>query len=352
MKTHALLIPLTCLSLATFSQAEIFVLKDGSRLEGKILKETPESYVLEVQITKSIKDEKTLAKADVKEVEAEKFDEKAWEKIKDLVPTPDLLTNDDYDKRIVSLATFVKEYPKSKLVPKANEMLSTLKAEGTAIVAGGVKLEGKVITAADYKANAYELDAKVLEARIKAAVERGDLVGALRGITKIETDYKTTGSYSAILPIKKKVLQSYKAQINEQLSTYEARAAQRASGLARMAQADRISSERAIEEERAAAEKRFKSDEAAEQIWVTTDPYHRESLESAQSAIDTELSAAPFTNDKGDGGKVFRKVLQLTETSSDLDVIRDAVNQASDFEMPERYLVILQNAAKAKGVTF
>src|SRR5690606_27091287 len=143
--------------------ADTFVLKDGTRLEGKILSETQDTYLLEIQVTKSIKDEKTVPKADVKEIVREKVDETAFEKLKGLVPTPDLLTSDDYDARILQITTFLQAHQKSAKVCDANATLAILKTEGVAVQSGGLKLGGKIIPAEEYKANAYEIDAKVQE---------------------------------------------------------------------------------------------------------------------------------------------------------------------------------------------
>jgi TolA-binding protein len=353
MKTRSLLVPLACLSLANLCSAEIFILKDGSRLDAKILKQTPEAYFLEVQITKSIKDERTVAKTDVKEIEVEKPDEKAFEKLKNLVPTPDLLTNDDYDKRIVPIVNFLKLYPKGPYADKANEMLTTLKTEGTAILGGGIKLGGTLISGDDYKANAYEIDARILESRIRDAAGRGDLVGALRGITRLDASYKSTASVAAIAPVRRQVLQAYRAQIAEQLTSYDARDADRNANLARMSGEDRRRTSEALAEEMAAFEKQYQAEKTADQTWIITNPFHKESLEAAAEAIQSESNNERATTPPaGDGGKAYRDALAFIKGSTDVDAIREAIEKTSNFEFPEKYTKNLQDAAKAKGVTF
>ena len=351
MKSRNLLFSLACFSLAAPASADTFVLKDGSRLEGRILKENPDSYVLEVQITKSIKDEKTVAKADVEAIETEKVDEKSFEKLKNLVPTPDLLPSAEYDKRIQAVTAFLKEHPKSAKLADANAILSTLKAEAPVVEAGGFKLAGAMVSAADYKANLYEMDAKILESRIRGAVGQGNYVQALRGFKLLETDFVTTASRKALLPLKRQVLQSYKAQINEQLTEYAALMADRKSALARMSKEDRNRAESGMAEEVASLQKARQAEEASDQRWKTTNPLDRESLVQAKDAIESELTDE-IPVEEIDGGKFYRDILKEIQDSKDKEAAGQAFSRSGELEFPEKYLAILQAAAKAKGVTF
>lgn len=352
MKTRSLLLPLACFSLVDFSFADTFTLKDGSTLEGKILSETADSYFVEVRVTKSIKDERTLAKADVKSVETEKLDETAFAKIKNLVPTPDLLANDDYDKRILAVTGFLKEHPKSPRAAEANTILSTLKSEGVAILGGGIKLGGSVISAADYKANAYELDAKIIETRAREAAARGDLLNALRGMSKVDTDYRSTLSFASIAPLKKQVLQQYRAIINEQLGSLQARETERQSGLARMSQQDRNIAEQALAEEMDTFQKRYKSEQELQMVWTSTNPYHRPSLEASRQAIETELAGVNYAPIEGDGGKFYRTAWAKLNATDNEEIARELIYKASEYQMPDKYINNLKKVAEAKGVTF
>lgn len=350
MKQPSLLIPLACLAFANVSQADIFIMKDGSRLDAKIISETADSYVLDVQITKSIKDEKTVAKADVKEIEKEKLDQKAFEKLAGIVPAPDLLSADDYEKRMAPISNFIREFPKSPLVKDATTMLDTLKAEAAAVKAGGIKLDGTIISAEAYKANAYELDAKVLEARIRSAVTRGDYVNALRGLNKMASDYHGTLSFAALTSLRTQVLRAYNSQITEQLSTYDARVADRTANMARMSSEDRRVTGEALQEDMDIFEKRFLAQEAAQEEWKDTNPFHKKSLEEAENAIE-EAAGKEWSPFEKDAGKAYRVALVKIAESEDEDTIKEILQLAGEYEIPEKYLLNLQELAKTKGVT-
>lgn len=353
MKNPSLFLSVLSLSLVGSAFADTFVLKDGTRLEGKILSETADSYMLEVQVTKSIKDEKTVAKADVKEIVREKLDETAYEKLKGLVPTPDLLTTDEYDSRILQITKFIKDHPKSLKVADANTMLATLKEEGTAVQSGGFKLNGKIISAEEYKANAYEIDAKVQEAKVRDAMHKGDILNALRGISRIEAEFATTSVRTSIASVKNQALQAYKSQISGLIRTYEARDAERKAGLSRMTGEARATTEQAIAEEEAQFDRRFKAEKEAQQFWAITNAFHMESLEDAQEAINRTMQEQSETP-SGDGGKAYRDAWTAIQTwdgkDETKDAVEDAVSKVKDLEVPAKYVSFLADAAKAKGI--
>jgi hypothetical protein len=86
------------LPLLAFSNAlaDSFELKDGTKFEGTILREEGSDYIIQVQVTKSIKDERRIPKADVVSQVAEKKDETAFPEIAKLIPAPDLLDEAGY----------------------------------------------------------------------------------------------------------------------------------------------------------------------------------------------------------------------------------------------------------------
>ena len=51
--------------------ADTIILKNGTRYQGRVLKDEGESYLLEIQVTRSIKDERRVAKADIEKIEKE-----------------------------------------------------------------------------------------------------------------------------------------------------------------------------------------------------------------------------------------------------------------------------------------
>jgi aspartyl/asparaginyl-tRNA synthetase len=143
--------------VAAQAGADTITLKDGKVLEGKILKTEGDNYVIEYQVTKSIKDVKKVPKADVAKIVEIKLDDKAFEAIAKLVPTPDLLTADEYAERMQAVKAFLTKFPTGTKKKEAEAILKTLTDEAAKVAAGGRKFDGMMVSGTDYRANAYDM---------------------------------------------------------------------------------------------------------------------------------------------------------------------------------------------------
>lgn len=347
MKTHSA--AAFCLLAGSFSSlADIFTLKDGSTVEGKILHEDATSYVLEIQVTKSIKDERTVAKAEIAKIVREQLDMTAFAALQKLVPTPDFLTADEYLQKISAVNQFLKTYPASSKTREAKVILETLKSEAAEVNAGGVKTNGEMITPAAYKANAYELDARVQEARIRNLVAERQTLAALRVFSEFDNDFRTTLSYGTLAPLMKQLAQAEVEEARQQLLTLDSRLKERQVGLDRMTHEDRPVTERAIKEQDEAIEARFNAEKDAKISWVTTSPFHKPSLEETVRFGDAELARlASVTTVLGvDGGRVYREAWSAIHSGADASSVSTAIAAARTASIPPRYLEVLDTAAK------
>lgn len=350
MKKIPVLAAFCTASLVLPCVADSFTMKDGSKFEGAIVKEAADSYVVEVKVTKSIKDERTIAKADVAKIEREQLDLVAFEAIKGLAPTVDLMAADDYSQSIAKVNQFLKDYPASSKSKDAKKILDTLKAESTQVAAGGLKLNGAMVTPAQYEANAYEYDAMVQEAKIRRLVADSQFLAALRLFTDFDKDFRTTLPWGAVSPLMLQVLNSYSAEVNQNLSTLDARIKAREAGLSQMTPESRKITQNAITEENAALDARFKVEKDAKVVWVTISPYHKASLEEAAKLADSEkkrLSAAKTTLGV-DGGKAYRDALATIRAGADVPTTTAALTAAKTAGVVPRYLAPLEAAAKPK----
>jgi hypothetical protein len=353
MKTRSKSALVCCFALTTFPiLADTLILKDGSKLEGRVLREEAGSYVVEVQVTKSIKDERTIPKADVASIKQEKPDEVAFEAISGLVPAPDALTQDEYAQRIRTVEKFLSDYRASAKSKEAKDMLATLKAEANEVLAGAVKLNGKIIPPSEYRANAYDIDARIEAAKIKRLVDGTRYLEALRSFSAFDRDFRNTAAYDELRPLVTKVIQTYLAGINQSLATFDARAKERQVGLERMSPADRPDTVRAIAEENAALEKRFKAEKDSKLGWVTTDPFYKPSLDETVSFGKQELTrlAAMGSAPKVDGGKLYRDAMALIQGGGNQAAVTAAITATKTALVSKPYLDKLEAAAKAAGL--
>lgn len=350
MIKNAPLLALASLAISLPAMADTFTLKDGTTLEAAIISETVDSYKLEVQITKSIKDERTIPKADVVKITRLQPDAKAWEAIAKLIPTPDLLTDEEYGARIIAVEKFLKDHPTSDKATEAKAMLATLKAESTIIASGGVKVKGVIVSPNDYPHNAYDLDARVKEAKIRALVNQGQPLTALREFTVFSADFQNTTSFAALAPLMVQVIKAHMAESEQLLLTLDARSKKRIAGLAQMSPDDRKISENAIKEEDAAIEARLKAEKTGLKNWVTPSPYNKGSLEETVSFGKAELTriAAVKTALGQDAGKAWRDAWAVIRHGGAPAAIATAVTAARTAGVSPKYLAMLEEASKGK----
>lgn len=344
--------PFTTAALFTFIalqvSADTFILKDGSKLEGRILREDETNYVLEVQVTRSIKDERTVAKADVTKIEREKPDLKAFEPIAALVPVPDLLGPDQYTARIQAVEKFLSEHRGSSKSKEARAIIATLKQEANEILAGGIKVGGRIVPPAEYRANALEIDARGQEKKIRDLISASQFLDALRAFTQFDRDFKGTQPHTEILPLITQTINRYMADIQQQLAGYDKRVKDREAGLTRMQFEDRRNTEAAIAEEAAALQTQLKTEKDAKLGWVTPHPFSKASMEETLNFGKLELTRLNAASSKppADAGKAYREALQKISAAADDKARTAAVAEARTAGVPPKYLANLEAAAK------
>jgi hypothetical protein len=329
--------------------ADTFTLKDGTVLEGAVLSEDADSYTLEVQVTKSIKDERKVAKADVAKVAREKLDLAAFVEIAKLVPAPDFLSEDDYKSRISAVEKFLAENRGSLKSKNAKEILEILKAESARIADGAIKYNGKIISASDYRANAYDLDARIQESKIRAQVANNRVLLALREFSEFDRDYRTTLSYGSLAPVMSQVIRRYVGELKELLAGFDARVKEREVGLERMAPEDRRVTANAIKEQDAAIEARYQTEKTGVKSWLTANPFHKASITDniafGESEI-TRLAAVPTVLGV-DGGKAYRDAYSAVSGGAPLATLTAAITAAKTAKVAPRYLEPLEAKAKS-----
>ena len=328
-----------------------FTLKDKTVLKGEVIRIEGDVYVIEYQYSASIKEQKRVPKADIVKIVTDKPDAKAFEAIAKLTPTPDFLTAAEYQQRLAAVKAFLAKFPDGSKANEAKAILKTLSEESAEVAAGGRKVGGLMIKAAEYRANALDLDAQVLEAKIRSAATSGQLLTALRAFAELDKEYQTTVCYREVLPVVVKVLQSFRGQIDATVKTYEARMEKRTADLEATPPAEREGTKRAFEIETARLEKLYQAEKAAGQAWVTPNADHKQSLDDDLNLADSELQRLNTSPPAAtDGGKVFRRTWKVIHSDAEAEEMEKSMAAAEAAALPERYLKLLQEAAKASGM--
>jgi hypothetical protein len=347
MTIHPIAAACWLLALTFSATADTFVMKDGSKLEGTIVREDTTSYVIEVQVTKSIKDERVIAKADVKTIDRGSPGQDDFAAIRKLTPVPDLLTAQEYEPKMRMVEKYLAEHRLTATSKEAQVILDTLKAEANEILAGGIKLKGEIIPLEERRANAYDIDARIQEVKIQQLVKNSRHLQALRAFSEFSKDFPNTSAYNELVPLINQVITTYLAETANSLTTYEARVKERRAGLKRMLTEDRRNTENAIREEDAELEAQFKMEKDAKLGWVTPHPFYRPSLEEALVFGKQELArlAAEKRLPVVNGGKAFHDAMTVIQNKGDEAEVKTAITAAKTALVPPRYMAILETAA-------
>ena len=332
-------------SLALPGAADIITMKDGTKIDATILNKTLEEYELEVNVTKTIKERRTIKRADVADVEiVSEYNVIFEDKIAKLIPTPTFLSLEDYDARIKLVEEFLDKHKLTSAGTKATNILSELKAEREVIANGGLKIaEGEegLITAEEILANEIEIDSKAAAAEFEELVAQRAYLAALRRYTSLETEYFGTTAQREAMPLMRRLANTYSEILSRELKDFGAREESRQASFDQLSPTDQ---KRALEFE----EKRKKSfellwdrEEKEEQIWFSVDTKDSESMAKAIDALEGELEHIHKMSEMLIGlketGEVYRKgwIAAGEKNKEELEGVLDTLEQAgisTDFQ--------------------
>lgn len=226
IKSFILAATLSAVSFGSpFAQADTIILKDGTQLDGKVLSETDTQLVVEVQVSASISDRRTLAKSDVLEVRVTPPDQSAWEKIKGTRLPENNLDVAEYIILAAPIEEFLAAFPDSAFAAEASKTLDSIKAEQSRVAAGEIKLEGTWISAEEVMRRGDEIASKKSFMRMKSLASSGDLPGALNEFKTLEKNYSAEATYLEAAELARQIvlaLQNELARRKADLDRYKA----------------------------------------------------------------------------------------------------------------------------------
>ncbi|MDG1070516.1 MAG: hypothetical protein P8P32_02815 [Akkermansiaceae bacterium] len=283
---------LTIFVLATCSvQADKITLKDGKVIEGEVISETDTEYVVSVAYSKSIRTRKTFKKSEIADIQKEAPDLKPYEALTDVLPTPDRLSVVGYEQLIESrVKPFLNSFPNSKYTREVKKTLATLESELAKAKAGDVKLDGEWIDAAEWNANALELDAQVLVKRMKALAARKSYRSALLIYDKINTEFHSADAANDAAQAALQFLPKYSAQIKKLEAEAPAKLEKRDKALKAMAARDSSRMKKAYDEIEAKHQAALAKAKESRTKWLPVSEFDSRTLQTLARNIDTEIN--------------------------------------------------------------
>ena len=291
MKTNGPLLLTIGFLLAPSLWGDTLKLKDGTTLEGTIIKDTPEEVVFSVEIRPGIREEKTFKGEEVAVVLPSTVDEKAFDIIKAYVPTPDRLTVTDYTKKVEKTKAFLNAFKKSKYRLDAAAILKTLQEEHALVQAGGMKLGEKWLTKEKIGSNAYEIDAQIIASDMMHFAANGPQISALRKFEELRTSYAGSSAFPLAVLAINDVLVSYQASVKSEIEQYEGRIKTREKEIATLNSSQRNATLEEIKRLSDNYGKRLAYEKKTKTKWLSLEPYHLQPMKDTLRIIDRELQA-------------------------------------------------------------
>jgi len=333
------------------SYAETFHLKDGRVLEGRIAAETEESYVLEVLVARGIRDEITVAKEDIEKIERRIPEQTEFARIKNMMPIPDLLKEEDYTQRIDIIRDFLSKFPESETKEEAREILKAHLGELKAIEVGAVKLNGNLIRPSERQANRYYIDSRIAEAEIRAMAAANRLQ-ALRAFKNFEREFNGSEAWHELLPLARQLATAQKSHAQELIAGFDALIARREAGLTRMSNEERTNSLRAIAERETAYRQRYEQERSMRDFWPSISQDFRPSLDDTVRFADQEIrrlsNAISQPLRQPTPSQIWRDAVTKA-TSRDETERRSALQLVRSARIPQRYIDEIQSLIDANS---
>jgi len=290
-----LLLPLVSL------RGESIELRDGTKVEGKILSVNTSTVLMEVQTSSAIREEMSYPRSEVAKIERASQDDIAYAEVAAL-PVPSTADNPAvYDAPLERVRAFMKNYAYSKHMPEARKLAATLESDRARLAAGEVKLDGAWVAKDASPEERIELGGRVQLAKMK---ESSDPVAAMTAFEVLERDHNTSSAFPESVKVARDSLVNLRANLVRAQADLERRTRDQEQGL-QLASADRrLQIEQGITQEKSAIQAQIEWVKQSGSKWlpVLSDAKVLEDLsnlveneEIRLSKIDIETLAAGAT---------------------------------------------------------
>jgi hypothetical protein len=275
------------------SMADTIKLKSGKTLEGTITSETADSYEIEVEETKGIKDFVKVKKTDAVSVTKTPPDEKEAEALLGkLKPTADAMTASDYEKKIKGdIQPWLDKNKTSKKRKDIEELLKLYTDELAKVKAGDIKLRGVWISADETKWNAYNITARKLRLKFEALIKAKKYPEAYAVFAEMELNGAAGVDFPPVVEAMVKALPALESSISQAIVNQPIIAGERQTLLKQQTPEKKKEMDEVIKKE--LADYRVKTAlEKKNKVRVPSfDPYDLKTIQASLDAVKKESAA-------------------------------------------------------------
>ena len=348
MQDHLFLKAFSVAIFGTFginlSLADTITLKSGTVLEGKILKEEGDEYLIEVQVTRSIKDQKVVKKSNVLSIEKTAEDAQPFADLQGILPIGDQMPAKEYQAIINGqLKPFITKFPESKHLPEVKKMLATVEGELQRAEAGDVKLEGKWIAAAEWNANAFDLDSLVLASEMEKAANATAYRRALTIYDELKNTYPTSEGLAKARGIASSILPQYQSIVASMAGKAKEKLAARKRSIENLPLRDRARVRAGFEAELAQHKARVDAAKKEKIRWIPASQYDERTLQSLERVIKSEIVSLGRIRDSRDNlAEIYRDTWDAAG-KGDTNAVERALSKFRSKKLNPKYAQLLSD---------
>ena len=281
--------------------ADSIELRDGTKVDGKILSVTAETLLMEVQTSPTIREEKSYPRSEVTKMQRATQDDVAYAEVTALTVPSTANHPAVYDAPLERVRAFMTNYAYSKHIPEARKLAAVLESERARVAAGEVKLDGAWVAADASPAESTELGGRVQLAKMK---ESSDPIAALTSFEIIEKNHITSSAYPESVKVARDSLVKLRTNLLRAQADLDRRNREQEQGLQLASVDRRLQMEQGMAQEKAAVQAQVERAKQSGSKWtpvlldakLLADLSTRvESEEARLSKIDTATLAAGAT---------------------------------------------------------
>lgn len=337
------------------ASADVFLMKDGTSVNGSIISETYDSYLLRAEVSNNVYGEKKVLKSNVAQITKTDLSIAAYKKLTSILPTRDLMNTKDYELLVKSkLEPFLKKYPSSAHFKDAENILNTIKKEYYTIKSGGIKLNGKLLTKEQIEVNKYDVQASVGQHDFMTYAHKKQYRAALSTLERLEDNYPDTKQCRKAQKAALIILPRYEEKLQKLYENVDTLMEKRNRALDSMTPGDKNRTKKifAYEEQQyqklldlAAANKKKTK-------WLPINQYFKEPIQNNLKMVANEIKRINIASEKPtiDVGKLYRNTHTALD-AGDYKLAKESFDKFKRSKPPEELVNELElRLQEAKSV--
>ena len=286
-------------------------------------------------------------KSNIERVEIDTKEDIQFRNMGQLLPSPDRLTPEDYQRRIAKCTAFLDLYPNGTHSEKVKLMLKTLEEESEKAAAGGLKLDSKWIDPQTRQENAYAIDANIEFADMVAAKESSNFKLTMRHFDKIRADFSSSENYSKARALAIETLRGYQPALQLQIGQVDIKRQERERARATLPLNVRAEN-KAAQDKADSIYLKLVDRETSElkTKWLSLNEYHSDPMRKVLNALKNTLSTLENETDPEEqvfAGPLYRDAWNAARRD-DPEAGKEIIGELKSLKVPSRYLDALEEA--------